>query len=90
VRVTAWRRGERAPPWLALLLSLPAALQTDAQIPPLDVETLTPVAALPAHIAGSFQALTACQQTPAVTTSSSTGAPTPSTSCRAAPTTRRR
>jgi hypothetical protein len=59
-RLAARRAGAAG---LALLLSLPAALQTDAQIPPLDVETLTPVAALPAHIAGSFQALTACQQT---------------------------
>lgn len=55
---------------LRLLLTFPlvAGLGTDtgrlavaAQRPP--IETLTAVAALPAHIAGSFQQLSSCQQT---------------------------
>lgn len=53
-------------PLLAVLLApnrgpLPAAAP---QAPPIAVETLRPVAALPAHIAGSFQDISACQQTP--------------------------
>lgn len=50
---------------VALLTGLPGGPNTHArQIRPIEVETLAPVAALPAHIAGSFQDLTACQQTP--------------------------
>lgn len=63
-------RGRRAPPrgnraFLAALLGLTATAGAGAQIPPAEIETLRPVGALPAHIAGSFQALTACQQTAA-------------------------
>ncbi len=50
---------------LAILLTLASTGTPDAQIPPIEVETLAPLAALPAHIAGSFQDLTACQQTAA-------------------------
>ena len=56
-----------------LIASLTAALALAAQPgaahkslqPPRALERLEPVAALPAHIAGAFQDLTACQQTPA-------------------------
>jgi hypothetical protein len=47
---------------LLVLASPPTGAQ---KIAPLDIETLRPVAALPAHIAESFQAVTACQQTAA-------------------------
>jgi hypothetical protein len=49
---------------VALLLAAPAAILRAGQAPAADrrIETLTPVAALPAHIAGSFEELTSCQQ----------------------------
>ena len=49
---------------LALLLAAPAAiLRAGSQAPsPERIATLSPVAALPAHIAGSFEELTSCQQ----------------------------
>jgi hypothetical protein len=48
----------------ALLLAAPAERLRAGQAPAADrrIETLTPVAALPAHIAGSFEELTSCQQ----------------------------
>jgi hypothetical protein len=50
---------------LALLLAAPAEiLRAGSQAPsPERIATLSPVAALPAHIAGSFEELTSCQQT---------------------------
>ena len=52
---------------LALLLAAPAAgiARVSSQAPSTDrIATLSPVAALPAHIAGSFEELTSCQQAP--------------------------
>ena len=52
---------------LALLLSAPAATPGPAassQASTDRIATLSPVAALPAHIAGSFEELTSCQQAP--------------------------
>ena len=52
---------------LALLLAAPAAgiARGSSQAPSTDrIATLSPVAALPAHIAGSFEELTSCQQAP--------------------------
>ena len=46
---------------LAVLCSSAAGLPVASQRP--EIETLTAVAALPAHIAGSFQQLSSCQQT---------------------------
>jgi hypothetical protein len=46
-------------------MGVAAAAAPIAQIGPIEVETLAPIAALPAHIAGSFQDVTACQQTAA-------------------------
>lgn len=52
--------------WLAALLAAAAAAMPRAAgspaAPASGVEVLKPVAALPAHIAGSFQELTSCQQ----------------------------
>ena len=51
---------------LALLLAAPAEiLRAVNQAPSTErIATLSPVAALPAHIAGSFEELTSCQQAP--------------------------
>ena len=49
----------------AILLLMLAANTAGQDMPGVAVDTLRPVAALPAHIAGGFQDLTACQQTPA-------------------------
>ena len=52
---------------LALLLAAPAAgiARVSSQAPSTDrIATLSPVAALPAHVAGSFEELTSCQQAP--------------------------
>ena len=48
----------------ALLLAAPAERLRAGQAPAVErrIETLTPVAALPAHIAGSFEELSSCQQ----------------------------
>lgn len=51
---------------LAAGLTLTAAQRGARQAPPAprtQIETLTPVAALPAHLAGTFQDITACHQT---------------------------
>ena len=51
---------------LALLLAASAEIvRATGQAPPSErIATLSPVAALPAHIAGSFAELTSCQQAP--------------------------
>ena len=51
---------------LALLLAASAEIvRATGQAPPSErIATLSPVAALPAHIAGSFEELTSCQQAP--------------------------
>src|SRR5829696_8040474 len=61
----------RGPTAAVLAALLPTALATGDQRAAPDraasaarVTTLTPVTALPAHIAGSFQELTSCQQSP--------------------------
>lgn len=46
---------------LALLVAGAVGMSASGALP---VETLKPIAALPAHIAGSFQDLTACRQSP--------------------------
>ena len=65
--VEGWSPERLARPvaYLALLALLGgAALESRGrQARAIQVETLSPVAALPAHIAGSFRDLTACQQT---------------------------
>jgi hypothetical protein len=50
-------------PALAALVAAGVALTNQAASAQSSVETLRPVAALPAHIAGTFQHLTSCQQT---------------------------
>jgi hypothetical protein len=51
---------------LALLLAASAEIvRATGQAPPSErIATLSPIAALPAHIAGSFEELTSCQQAP--------------------------